>query len=193
VTFEAFTEEQWTAIRAVRDDWPDDIDWSEIRGDIEGTGSVYWSMRNSRLEWGPPAKFCKRLDSLLRQSRELQGALKKLPDKLFALGPDPGLNYLNSLDRWLQGLLLAYERLAGPEFSGRSDYYRDWLYQGLLEEWEGPLGGDLSFSRRLDNTPYGPLIDFLTLTVKAILGKAPGPSRMAKIIEQYRKSGDFPL
>jgi hypothetical protein len=36
------------------------------------------------------------------------------------------------------------------------------------------------------------LIDFLTLTMKAIAGKAPGPSGIAKIIDQYRKADDFP-
>ena len=191
MTFNAFTDEQWQAIRAVRDDWPEGIDWEEARQQIEGIGWAYWTMRAQRSQFGPPAKVLESARGAMRHTRKLRDALKALPDNLLRwLDLDP---LLTELERRLESLLLIYERLTGPEFSRRSDYYRDWLYEGLLSYWERSLGGELSFSRRPDNTPYGPLVDFLTLTVNVILGKAPGPSRIAKIIDQYRKSRDFPL
>jgi hypothetical protein len=190
MTFTAFTEAQWSAIwktiRSIdRDEWPDGIE-AQARQDIELSGWTFCEMRRQRLQLGPPAKLLKSLKSLQRQTRKLQDALTaSLPDKLLALGPDP--QPLERLDQWLQGLLMIFENLAGPQFSRRSDYYRNWLYDRLLTHWAESLGGQLSFSREQPaNKPYGPLIKFLTLTVTAILGKAPGPSGMAKIIDQYR-------
>jgi hypothetical protein len=189
MTFTAFTEAQWSAIwktiRSIdRDEWPDGIE-AQARESIELSGWTFWNMRHLRLQLGPPAKLLKSLKSLLRQTRKLQDALTaSLPDKLLALGPVP--QPLERLDQWLQGLLMIYETVTGPQFSRRSDAHRNWLYVRLLETWES-LGGQLSFSREQPaNRPYGPLIEFLTLTVTAILGKAPGPSGMAKIIDQYR-------
>ena len=94
--------------------------------------------------------------------------------------------------RSLQGLLIAYERFAGPLYRGRSDPIRIELECDLLEYWTDKLGGQLSFARKLDGTPYGPLVQFLTLTLHAITGGAPGPSGIAKIIDQYRKAPDLP-
>jgi hypothetical protein len=61
------------------------------------------------------------------------------------------------------------------------------LALGLLALWIDLFDGDLSFSRKLDGTPFGPLVEFLTLTLRAITGRAPGPDGIAKIIDQYRK------
>jgi hypothetical protein len=145
-------------------------------------------MRESRLQCGPPLKVFKQLEALQRKSYALQDALKSLPDRLRPLAPDLDLA---KLDNWLWSLFIAFGVAAGPSFSRNRDAYRDWLYRVLLGHWE-ELGGSLSFSRKPDGSPYGPLIDFLTRTVKAIARKAPGPSGMAKIIERYRKAGDFP-
>lgn len=184
MTFQAFTEEQWRAICSIRDNWPDGIDWLEVRSEIERLGETFWWMRQNRLQFGPPGKFGETLKRLLRQTHKLQDALKALPDRVLADAPDPRLKLL---ERRLQDWLLLSEMiLTRPSFSRRSDAYREWLCAGLLGEWVGRLGGNLSFSRKLDNKPYGPLIDFLTLTLKAILGEAPGPSGIAKIIERYR-------
>jgi hypothetical protein len=184
MTFEQFTDQQWEAIRLLlpREEKPSD------RGDIELTGRVFWIMRKQRLALGPPLKVFKQLEALQRKSYELQDALKALPDKLRPLAPDLDLA---KLDNWLWALFIAFGSLAGPAFSRNRDAYRDRLYYGLLGHWE-KLGGSFSFSRKPDGLPYGPLIDFLTLTMKAIAGKAPGPSGIAKIIDQYRKAGDFP-
>jgi hypothetical protein len=84
-------------------------------------------------------------------------------------------------------LLPRYEYLAGPQFRGRKDPNRHWLELGLLTLWTDLFKGDLSFSRKLDGTPYGPLVKFLKLTLHAITGTAPGPAGIAKIIVRYRK------
>jgi hypothetical protein len=193
VTFTALTEAQWSAIwktiRSIdREEWPDGIE-AEARRDIEGFGRAVWEMRRTRSQLGPPAKLLKSVRGLLKQTHKLQRALKaSLPDRLLALGPEHG-QPLEGLDQWLQALLVIYESLAGPEFSRRSDFYRVWLYEALLEYWAESLGGKLSFSRAQPaNRPYGHLIEFLTLTVSAIFSEAPGPSRMAKIIDQYRRA-----
>jgi len=49
-------------------------------------------------------------------------------------------------------------------------------------------GGELSYSRKKDDptTPYRPLVDFLTLTLKAILGETFRPSGIAKMIDRHR-------
>ena len=39
------------------------------------------------------------------------------------------------------------------------------------------------------NTPYAPLIDFLTPTLNAILGKTYRPSGIAKMIDRHRDKG----
>ena len=77
------------------------------------------------------------------------------------------------------------------QFRGRKDPYRHWLELGLLALWIDLFEGDLSFSRKLDGTPYGPLVEFLTLTLHAITGSAPGPAGIAKIIDQYRKQRPY--
>jgi hypothetical protein len=82
--------------------------------------------------------------------------------------------------------------LAGPAFRGRKDPIRHWLEIRLLARWIGYLDGDLSFSRKLDGTPSGPLVEFLTLTLKAILNTAPGPDGIATIIDQHRKVARLP-
>jgi hypothetical protein len=46
----------------------------------------------------------------------------------------------------------------------------------------------LRWSRKKDDagTPYAPLVNFLTLTLNAILGKALKPSGVAKLIDRHR-------
>jgi hypothetical protein len=127
--------------------------------------------------------LAKRPDVLLRQTRKLQEGLKSVPDHVLTGAPEFGLN---SLEQRLQDWLSLHAALGGPFFSGRNEYYRDLLYEALLAEWVDTLGGQLSFARDQYEQPYGPLIDFLSITLKAILGRAPGPSGIAKIIDKYR-------
>ncbi|SIO44159.1 hypothetical protein SAMN05443247_05415 [Bradyrhizobium erythrophlei] len=183
MTFKAFTREQWNAIRAVRDDWPEGIDWEEVRRQLVQAGQEFWHMRAHRLRLGPPAKLLGKLRGAMLQIGKLQTTLKALPENFVRNAPDP---YVELLQQELQKWLETYEYFCGPAFRGRKYVYRDFLYANLLYVWIGPLSVEPSFSRKLDNTPCGPMIDFYTLTLKAILGKAPGPSRIAKIIERRR-------
>lgn len=187
MTFKAFTEDQWNTIRSVRDDWPDDIDWSKLRRELEGQGRLYWMQHKGRKEFGLPPMMRKHLDGLVQKSRKLQGELSSLPPHVLSGAPD--FAFFNALEEWLQNWRSIYESLEEPMsfgFSGRSDYYRDMLCEWLLIEWVNTLGGELSFSRDQFETPYGPLNDFLSIILTAILGRAPGPSGLAKIIDQYR-------
>jgi hypothetical protein len=49
-------------------------------------------------------------------------------------------------------------------------------------------GGKLEYSRKKDDpgTPYGRLVDFLTRTLEAILGKTYQASAIAKMIDRHR-------
>ena len=179
-----FNDEQWEAIRSLRKNWPDDIDWVLARDVIERLGRISLMLRAQRSHLGSPVKIRDGLRTALRLIRELQAAMNALPDPLRESSPDPNLE---EQDRRLQSWLVHYEYLAGPTFRGRKDPYRHWLELGLLALWIDLFDGDLSFSRKLDGTPYGPLVEFLTLTLHAITGSAPGPAGIAKIIEQYRK------
>ena len=167
-----FTDEQWKAIRSVRKSWPDDIDWVQVRGTMEQLGRMYLMVRAQRSHLGSPVKIRNRLRTALRLIRKLQAAMNALPDPLRGSSPDSNLE---EQDRRLQSWLVRYEYLAGPQFRGRKDPYRHWLELGLLTLWIDLFKGDTSFSRKLDGTPYGPLVEFLTLTLHAITGSAPGP------------------
>jgi hypothetical protein len=186
--FERFSDEQWQALLCVRDDWPDGVDWWEFRRDAEIQGWNYWKMHEGRKKYGKRSAIRKRLKAAERHLRKMQAELKSLPNHVTHSAPD-----LASMDQWLQDSLsfneILEERFAYG-FAGRSDYYRDMLCEWLLVEWVNTLGGELSYSRRLDGTPYGPFIDFLSIVMTAILGRAPGPSGLAKIIDQYRKADD---
>ncbi|MGY4319000.1 hypothetical protein [Bradyrhizobium sp. JR3.5] len=187
--FEQFTDDQWEAICSVRESWPDHVDLVLARDELELLGQHSWLSKSQRSQLGPPVKIRDDLRTALRLSRELQAAIKALPVALRGSGPDPNLE---EQDRRLQAALHMYEYLAGPLFRGRRDPYRMQLEDGLLAYWADVFDGDFSFSRRLDGTPYGPLIEFLTLTLRAITGSAPGPDRIAKIIVQYRDTPDLP-
>ena len=145
-------------------------------------------MRAQRSHLGSPVKIRNSLRTALRLTRELQAAMNALPDPLRGSSPDPNLE---EQDRRLQSWLVHYEQLAGPAFRGRKDPYRYWLELGLLTLWIDLFEGDLSFSRKLDGTPCGPLVNFLKLTLHAITGSAPGPDGIAKIIDQYRKQRPY--
>jgi hypothetical protein len=194
MTFTTFTEEEWQAARSVRDDWPDGVDWPEVRQKIEARGRTYWVVTEGRKASDPPAKIRKRLERLIKKIRNLQIEAGLLPDYVLSRAPDSGLEPLDGApdfsfkpqEQWLQDWLSNYENTDRAPFSGRSDPYRDLLYEWLLEQWVGPLGGELSWSRDLDQIPCGPLVDFLAVMLKAILGEAPGPHGIAKIIDQYK-------
>lgn len=179
-----FADEQWEAIRSMRKSWPDDIYWLQVRGSVELLGRMYQMGRVSRAHLGSPVKIRNRLRTTLRLMRQLQAAVNALP--LDIRGSSSDFDF-EEQERRLQSWLDRYEYYAGPQFRGQKDPNRHFLEIGLLTHWTDSLGGDPSFGRKLDGTPYGPLVDFLTLTLHAITGSAPGPDAIAKIIEKYRK------
>jgi hypothetical protein len=184
MTFNAFTDEQWQAIRVVRDDWPEGTDW---RGKIEQAGREVWEWRAERktgLEKlrGKSARERKKVDGILRLIRQLQKAWadSSLDDTDL---PDPGLELRQErAELWLYD----YETWVTP-YAGQSDPIREHLYWRLMSIWI-EAGGELSYSRKKDDpgTPYRPLVDFLTRTLEAILSKTYQPSSIAKIIDRHR-------
>ncbi|MHC2522784.1 hypothetical protein ACMA5K_22125 [Bradyrhizobium diazoefficiens] len=184
VPFTSFSDTQWQAIRAIRDDWPSNIDWDRFRLGLEGQGRLYWRQHESRKRFGTPSSMRKRLTTLLQKIRNVRGDMEGLPEHV-----RHGTSNLGETEQWIHDQLALYEAIEEPlssGFSGRSDYYRDMLCEWLLIEWTTTLGGELTYSRELHGQPYGPLIDFLALALGAILGKAPGASGLAKIIDEFR-------
>ncbi|WP_369720333.1 hypothetical protein AB8Z38_24570 [Bradyrhizobium sp. LLZ17] len=161
-----------------------DIDWIKFRAELEAQGQIYWIQHKNRKKIETPSAMRKRLKAIEGQLGKLEAAINSVP----YTPPD-----LTPVRQWVQDLFLLYASLEAADkfgFAGRSNYFRDMLCEWLLIEWVNTLGGDLSFSRDEFQTPYGPLIDFLSIVLTAILGRAPGPSGAAKIIEQHRKADD---
>lgn len=88
----------------------------------------------------------------------------------------------NRLDAWLSD----YDLWVQP-FAGKKDPIKAELESRLMDLWK-KSGGALRWSRKKDDagTPYAPVVDFLTLTLNAILRKAFTPSGVAKMIVRHR-------
>ena len=179
MTFTALSEEQWQAIRSTRKNWPEDVDW---RRAIERIGQDYCELRANKEMWlrgKQPAKQREKIRKAWILMRQLQKVLAELADDgLFGDDfPPPNLNWPeHRVKEWLSD----YNFLVRP-FAGRSNPIQSEL-EWRLKLWERS-GGKLRYSRRKDDpgTPYGPLIDFLTLTLNAILGKTLKPSGVARL------------
>jgi hypothetical protein len=184
VPFTALSEAQWEAIRATRNDWPDGIDW---RGKIEEAGRQLWEVRAERRAWlerlrERPTKERKKVETVLLLTRQLQNAWlnSSLDDTDL---PDPGVKLREQrAEVWLYN----YGTFVTP-YAGQSDPVQDNLQWQLMSIW-AEAGGELSYSRKKDDpgTPYTPLIDFLTLTLEAIIGETFLPSGIAKMIDRLR-------
>jgi hypothetical protein len=135
-----FTDAQWEAIRSVRKSWPDCIDWVTVRDEIEEVGREALQLRHNRFYLGPPVKIRNSLRKVMRLRRELQAAMKELPEPIRGSSPDTNLE---EQDRRLQSWLDRYELIAGPDFRGRKDPIHFWLEVRLLARWIGLLDGDL--------------------------------------------------
>jgi hypothetical protein len=185
VTFTALSEVQWQAIRSTRN-WTDGTDW---RGQIEQAGRQLWERRAEREAWlkknlrgKKPAEEKDRVERALLSTREQQKAWADsvLDDTDL---PDPGLKLHEQLaEVWLYN----YGSHVTPFTSQRDPIQDDQEWQ-LMSIWVD-AGGELSYSRKKDDpgTPYGPLVDFLRLTLEAILGKTYQPSSIAKMIDRHR-------
>ena len=92
------------------------------------------------------------------------------------------------LKRGLENRLAIYE-LSGRSFEGRADAHRELLYMRAIQQWTGPLKGELKVSRRADGVADGPTVRYLAAVLAPILGdETPGRAGIAKIIRKERKA-----
>jgi hypothetical protein len=186
--FTALSDPQWEAIRSTRKNWPEGIDW---RREIERIGQDYWYIEASRKMWvnklrgKQRAKQRKKVRKASILMRQLQNVLAELADDGL-LGDDfphpefkwPELRleeWLTEYDHWVRS------------FPGQSNPIQVHMESMLMRLWKRS-GGKLSYSRKKDDpgTPYGPLVDFLTRTLEAFIGKTLKPSGVAKLIDRHR-------
>lgn len=188
MTFEKFTDERWEAIRSIRKNWPNGIDW---RREIERIGRDHWEAQAAREMWvrklrgRRPVKERGKVDNALKSIRQLQKELAVMvADAL--LDDDFPHPDLKSPERRLEEWLSDYDLWVRP-FAGQSDPIQAELEWRLMDLWTRS-GRKLVWSRKKDDptTPYGELIEFLTLTLDAILGKSLGPFGVAKMIDRHR-------
>ena len=187
-TFTALSEERWQAIRSIRDDWLVGTDW---RREIERIGRDYWEAQATREKWRKklqgknPAKQREKIRKVWISMCQLQKVVAELADNGL-LDDDFPHPDLKSPEQRLEAWLSDYDLWVGL-FAGQSNPIQADMESMLMHLWRRS-GGKLSYSRKKDDpgTPYGPLVDFLTHTLNAILGKAPKPSGVAKLIDRYR-------
>jgi hypothetical protein len=184
--FEALADELWKAIRSVRRKWPDEIDWPEARRLIEEAGQEFSEITALREQRGRSLRYKEVLERAQSFAHGLQYRLLELQtlspegDDLDGL-PDPQI-YKDRLDY----LRAQYDIWSTP-FGGRKNRIRETLINRLLSVWENQLHGRIRSSKNKVDEPIGPLLRFLTLTLTAITGDAPGPSGIESIIDQAKK------
>ncbi|WP_157644246.1 hypothetical protein [Bradyrhizobium sp. WSM2793] len=186
--FTALSEAEWRAIRSTCTHTSQGID---LRREIDKIGQAFWAARATREMWikklhgKKPAKQREKIYKALMSVRQSQKALAGvLADGLLDddfVHPDFETPE-NRLDAWLSD----YDLWVQP-FAGKNDPIKAELETRLMDLWK-KSGGTLRWSRKKDDagTPYAPVVDFLTLTLKAILGKEFTPSGVAKMIVRHR-------
>ncbi|WOH51916.1 hypothetical protein [Bradyrhizobium sp. sBnM-33] len=203
MTFTALSNAQWEAIRSTRTNWPNGIDY---RREIERIGQDYWDAQAAREIWvkrlqgKQPAKQREKIHKAWISSQQLRTALAALGNDGL-LDDDFPYPDLESPENRLEAWLSEYDLWVRP-FAGKSNPIQAELEWRLLALWK-KAGGKLVFTReqepgmrrptkpvrrllREPGTPYGPLIDFLTHTLHAILGRSLTPSGIAGIIDRHR-------
>jgi hypothetical protein len=189
--FDRYTDEQWEAIVAAREDWPPGIDWAEIRAEIEGAGRGFWRARALR----PPQQY---VPGELRKIRRIYTYAKNLESDLSHFETLIVKSTITNIAQHIIAELKSLRKhlaaldaiLDGSEaFRGRADAHREILYFLMLQLWTGKLGGKLRFSRDpKSHVAGGPLVRFLTAVLQPILGpETPGSEGIAAIIERERK------
>jgi hypothetical protein len=217
VTFTALSEAQWQAILLTRKKWPEGTDWRreiEQIGRDYWERLTTRKMWVKKLQGKQPAKQRKKIEQALVSIRQSQKALAELVNDglLDDDFPHPDFNLPEQrLEAWFSD----YDVWVRP-FVGKSDPIKAQLELQLTDLWKRS-GGELSYSRKKEkgppgrrvhtgrgaaarddqqdhadaerpNTPYAPLVDFLKLTLSAILDKALRPSGIAKLIDRNRGS-----
>lgn len=222
MTFTAITEAQWQPIQSTHN-WPEGNDWrggiDQIGRDYWEAEATRKKWVDS-LQGKKPAKQREKVHRAWMSTRRMQKELTELADDSL-LYNDFVLPDLESLENRLEAWLSDYDLWVGS-FAGKSNPIQAELEWRLLDLWRRS-GGKLAYSRMKEkgpssrrvrtgrgaaalddrqdhadaerpNTPYAPLLDFLRLTLSAILGKTYRPSGVAKIIDRHRseRSGGNP-
>jgi hypothetical protein len=166
-----------------------------------------------KLQGEKPARQRKKIDQALVSIRQSQKALTVLVDNGRLLDDDFPHPNLSHPEHCLKEWLSDYDVWVRP-FAGKRNPIQAELEWRLIDLWKRS-GGKPGYSRKKEkrlpyrrahtgrgaaarddrqdhadaerpNTPYAPLIDFLTPTLNAILGKALKPSGVAKLIDRHR-------
>ena len=189
MAFTSLSEAEWQAILSSRKDWPGGIG---LRSEIELIGRSYWKAENIRAMWvgrlpaKQSAKQRKKIEKALLLMRQARGTMAELlKDGVLDDGsfdPDGMSRQEHLLEDWLSD----YDVWVRP-FAGKSNPIQTDMEAELIRLWTRS-GGKLRYKRLKDDagTPGGQLIAFLRLSIQAILGTAPGPSGIAKMIDRHR-------
>jgi hypothetical protein len=186
MTFEKLTEEQWEAIRVVRCKWAGEIDWLKVRHAIDEAGREFSEIESLREQRGRSVRYKEVLERTQSCASGLQYGLLEL-QTLSPQGDDlEGLPDLQIYRDRLDYLRAQYDIWSTP-FGGRKNRIRETLINRLLSVWEEELHGQIRSSKNKVDEPIGPLLRFLTRTLRAITGDAPRPSGIESIIDQAKK------
>ena len=99
---------------------------------LEQAGRDFWAMRANRRRRQPKAERV-RLRRALEHLRQLEHDLVELEIKHTFIG----------LKRGLENRLAIYEAWSGRPFEGRADAHRELLYMRAIQQWTGPIKGEL--------------------------------------------------
>jgi len=184
--FTSLSDPQWQAIRAIRDDWPSNIDWPEVRRQIEEAGREYAAVEHQREQRRRSAAYKAALYSARRSIIGLQFNLSRLetlaPSDLVGLP----ISALKQFEKRFKELDAQYQTWSAP-FGGRKSWIRERLINRLLAIWKNHLRGRLRTSKTNAQEPTGPLLRYLTLTLTAIQGESPSPHGIESIVDRAKK------
>ncbi|MGW1421666.1 hypothetical protein ACWAT4_16275 [Bradyrhizobium manausense] len=213
MTFTALTEAQRNAIQSTQN-WPDHTDWLSEIEQVGRHFSEARAEREAWLKSlrEPPAEERAKVEGLLRLTRELRRAWADssldetdLPDLGLKLRQQRAEAWLHYYDIWVTPFAgksdpmqkqLEWELMSiWVEAGGRLDYSRKqekkpssetrgYRRAGRHAPTEDRVADNPSADR--PGTPYGQLINFLTIALEAILGKKYQPSGIAKMIDAHR-------
>lgn len=187
LSFQAFTDEQWRAYQSICRKWPAPIDWDEARLKLEEACREFVAAEAEREASRRSEEYKCQLDGCISLFKAFQASSAKLRELSPSSDDLEGLPDLGPIGERLHDLRIQYETWTTP-FSGRNNRNRETFDSRVLSIWEEHFHGRIRSSRGRASTPTGPLIRFLSLTYKLVLGKwAPGPSGIRGIIDRAKK------
>jgi len=178
-TFDRFSDAKWAEILQARKDWPSEVDWVQIRTELEQMGRDYWAMRNRRAARPSPDER-DRLYDLLERTKDVEIAFPRLGQEL-RTAIEPARRFMLAREEILKVWSSRY-------FQRRSDAHRMLLELRLRLLWMGPLGGEWRSSHNQYDEVTGPLVRFLEAVFEPVLGSdAPTREGIRKIIKREQK------